>query len=782
MKFGAGQHLLRREDDRLVRGAGCFVADIHAEGALHLVLLRSPHAHARIRSIDVTAAATCPGVVAAITGADLAAEGIGALPGIRRYEAPGGGPMLAPPRHLLAIDSVRHVGEPVVAIVARTQSEADHALEAVAIDFEELDAVSGIEPAMRGDAPLVWPAAGSNIVAVARFGDRDATARVIDRAAHQVELSLVNQRLYAAPLEPRGALAVPDLATGRVTLFAATQNPAVVRDHLAEHVLNWPPERLRIIVPDIGGGFGMKGYLYPEDGLTTYCAARLGQPVRWIATRGEDFLSSTHARDQQATATLAFDEQLRATALRIRSFGNLGAYPAPSGPLVALMLGAKVATSVYDIRHVDIEASGVLTNTQATAPYRGAGRPEAIFLIERLFDEAAAILGRDPASLRRRSLVRASQIPYRTALGEVYDSGNFPALLQRALQEADWKGFARRRRGSRKKGLLRGRGLSMFAEWTGGNAFSETVRVSVRADGVIMVDSATVAMGQGLETSFVQMIASVFGVDHDRIVVTLGDTDKARGFGSFGSRSLFVGGSAVVLGARAALDLCHRHAADHFEADLGDLSYEGGIFRIVGTDRSISLSQLAESADEGRIDLVFENTVAGGSWPNGAHICEIEVDPDTGQAKIDRYTCVDDVGTVVNPAIVEGQIQGGLAQGIGQALLEGVVYEEGSGQLLTASFQDYAAPRADDLPSFATVVDERWPCRTNPLGSKGAGESGTVGAPPAVMAALLDALRPLGVTDLAMPATPQRIWQAIRSVQIDADAGVSGRGIAAPER
>jgi carbon-monoxide dehydrogenase large subunit len=770
VKFGAGQRKRRREDDRLVRGAGRFVADIREEGELYLALLRSVHAHAAIRRIETGAALACPGVVAVATGRDLAAEGVGAMPSIRRYEAPDGGLMQAPPRHLLAQDRVRHVGEPVAAVVARSQIEAENALEAITVDFEGLESVISVEEAVRDGAPLVWRDAGSNIVAMARFGDAGAVETAIGAAAHVVEITVPNQRLYAAPLEPRGAIAVPDPASGRVTLFAATQNPAVVRDHLAQNVLHWPVERLRIIVPDIGGGFGMKGYLYPEDALAAYFAGRLARPIRWIATRSEDFLGSTHARDQFASATLAFDNRLRATALRVRSYGNLGAYPAPSGPLVILTLGTKVATSVYDIPLVDIQARAVLTNTQATAPYRGAGRPEAIYLIERLFDEAAARLGRDPAELRRRSLIRARQLPYRTALGEVYDSGDFPTLLDRTLAVADWRGFAARRRQSRSRGLLRGRGLSIFTEWTGGNAYSETVRVTIRDNGRIELDSATVAMGQGLETTFVQMLAAIFDIDPALVGVSLGDTDKAQGFGSFGSRSLFVGGSAVALGAEAALEACRKRASLRLEADSTDLSYAAGGFRVAGTDRTIALAELAASERDRKIEIVFENTVASGSWPNGAHVCEVEIDPATGETRLVRYCCVDDVGIVFNPAIVEGQIHGGLAQGIGQALMEGVVYQEGSGQLLTASFQDYAIPRASDLPSFHTITDERWPCLTNPLGSKGAGESGTVGAPPAVMAAILDALRARGVRDVVMPATSQRVWRAICDAAAQAES------------
>ncbi|MGE4249574.1 MAG: xanthine dehydrogenase family protein molybdopterin-binding subunit [Parvibaculaceae bacterium] len=762
VRFGAGHSLPRLEDERLITGRATFVDDVKHVGELHLAILRSPHAHARILSIDVAAARAADGVVAVLTGDDLAASGVRPIPILRHYRAPDGSAMATPPRWLLARERVRHVGEPVVAVVAMSRHQAESALTLIAIDFELLPHLAGIGAALADGAPLIWPPAGSNSVVMERFGSSTKVDAAFAHAAHRVALSVRNQRLFAAPLEPRGASAVFETETGRVVLHAASQNPTAVHHYLAEHVLGWPAERLRIMVADIGGGFGMKGYLYPEDALVAYLAFSLQRPVRWMATRSEDFLGSTHARDQEADAVLALDAEGRITALRVRLRANLGAYPAPSGPLVALVLGAKVATNVYAIPEIDIEAVGVLTNMQATAPYRGAGRPEAIYLIERLVDAAAVQTGIDRVELRRRNLVRPEQMPYRAATGEVYDSGDFPELLERALAESDWHGFEERQRDSGAAGLLRGRGLSLFVEWTGAQAFKETVDVTVAADGRITVVSATIPMGQGLETTFAQMAAAVFGVDPASVKIVTGDTDRASGFGSFGSRSLFVGGSAVALGAEAALDACRKTAAEHLEVAADDLLYEKAQFRVVGTDRTVGLFELMATLPKRRLSLGFTNEVASGSWPNGAHVCEVEIDPETGFVRLDRYLCVDDVGVVINPMIVEGQIQGGVAQGVGQALWEAVVHDPETGQLLTATFQDYAMPRALDLPMIRSLTDERWPCLTNPLGSKGAGESGTVGAPPAVISAILDALRSFGVTTIDMPATPERIWRAMQ--------------------
>ena len=766
MKFGAGQSIRRLEDDRLIRGEGRFVDDIVCADALHMAILRSSHAHARILSVDVEAARRAEGVVAAATGEDLARAGLNPIPVLRDYRAPDGSSMKVPPRWPLARQFVRHIGEPVAAVVATSQQAAHDAAEAIAFEVEELAPVIGLEGAGK-DFPLVWPNAGTNVVVARRLGDQAAVDNAFAQAAHIAELSVTNQRLSAAPLEPRSVLAMPDGGSDRIVLYTASQNPTAVHEALTKHVFNWCGDRLRILVPDIGGGFGMKGYLYPEDAIAIYFAEYLHRPVRWTASRSDEFAGSAHARDQLTDGALALDREGRILALRVKSRTNLGAYPTPAGPLIATTLGSKVITNVYDIPCVDIEAQGLLTHTQPTAPYRGAGRPEAIFLIERLMDKAAAQIGIDRIELRRRNLISPRQMPYRTPTGEVYDSGGFEAILDRALHESDWTGFEVRRAESAMKGRLRGQGFAMFVEWTGAHAYTENVDISIRADGTIEVVSATQPMGQGLVTSFAQMVAATFEVEPSRIVVVTGDTDRARGFGSFGSRSLIVGGSAIVVGAREALASCKAAAADYLEAAVEDIAYEAGRFRIVGTDRSVDLFDLAAERNEKAIASRHTGEITSGSWPNGAYVCEVEIDPETGAVSIASFTCVDDVGVVVNPMIVEGQVQGGVAQGIGQALMEQVIYERSSGQLLTASFQDYCMPRADDLPMIDCHTDERWPCLTNPLGSKGVGESGTVGATPAVASAVLDALRQVGISDIEMPITPHRIWQALqdRTVQ-----------------
>lgn len=766
MKFGAGEKRARLEDGRLITGGGRYADDLSADGQLYLGFLRAAVAHAKILSLDLEAVRAAPGIVAAYDAADLAAAGMQPIPILRDYPGPnpGDGRMLAPERLAIASDHIRYVGEILAAVVGESRAAVEDALDQAWLETEDLPVLANIEAAIMPDAALVHPAAGSNIVTGSRFGDKAKVAEIFAAAAHTSALRLTNQRVFPAPLEPRSALAVPDPTNGRLTLHSACQNPTAMLKQLAE-TLNRPPESLRVKVPDIGGGFGMKGYLYPEEALVAFCALQLGRPVKWRGSRLDDFLGATHARDQLCDVEAAFDAEYRILALRCRTMVNLGAYPGPAGPILALTLGPKVATNIYDIPAIDIEVKGVLTNTQSTAPYRGAGRPEAIYATERLLDHAAATFGIDPAELRRRNLIRPESIPYRTAIGETYDSGNFPAILDRMLELADWQGFANRKADSAAKGKLRGRGLSMFIEWTGGNSFTETIRIEIRPDGSILAESATIPMGQGLHTSFAQMLAAIFEVEAERVILVTGDTDVANGFGSFGSRSLYVGGSAMALGGHEALRVFRGKAADHLEAAAEDVEYARGIFRVSGTDRLIGLFDLAGAQPEGKLSLPFTHTIKGESWPNGAHVCELEIDPDTGLVEIQRYSCVDDVGIVINPMIVEGQIQGGVMQGIGQALLEQVIYDSDTGQLLTATLLDYCLPRASDVSFIHSELDQRWPSRNNPLGAKGAGESGTVGAPPAVMAAVLDALRPLGVQRMDMPATPDRIWAAIQAAQ-----------------
>ncbi len=761
-RFGGRQLTRRVEDDRLLTGRGRFVDDLSLPGMAHLVFVRSPHAHAKIRALDATAAAAMPRVLAVYTGADLVADGVEPLPYMVAFKRADGSTMAAPPRRALAHERVRFVGEPVAAVVALSRAEALDAAEAVAVDYEALPAAVDVRDAVRPGAPVIWEAAPDNIVAESRLGNREATERAFAAATRVASIELVNQRLIACPLEPRVALAEFDPASGRLTLHASAQNPSALRQQLAQAILKLPVEKVRVLVRDVGGGFGMKAHLNPEDAVVAYAARKLGRPVKWRADRSEDFLSAVQGRDHASLAELALDRDGRVLALKVDTLAAAGAYLAPATAPIPLLLGPKVVTGAYDIPAADVRIRLVMTNTATTAAYRGAGRPESIYLIERLMDKAAFEVGLDPAEFRRRNLVPAAKMPFKNAIGDTYDTGDFPGLLQSGLDAADWDGFAARHRAAEARGRLLGRGLSFYIEWTSGNQFSETVDVRVEGEGRIVVYSATQAMGQGLETAYTQLVAERLGVAPEAIAVVQGDTDLVEGFGSMGSRSLYIGGSAIVAGAERLIETAKALAAETLEASAGDIEYSGGRFTIAGTDRAIGLFELAARQREGRITVNTVNTVSGPSWPNGCHVCEVEIDPETGTAAITRHSTCDDVGRVINHMLVLGQIHGGVAQGAGQALYEACVYDRQSGQLLSGSFMDYTLPRADSLPAIEVMLDERAPSTTNLLGAKGAGESGTVGAVPAVVNAVLDALRPIGVREIDMPATPEVIWLAIQ--------------------
>lgn len=759
-KFGVGQPAPRIEDDRLLKGEARFGDDLVADGMLHMVLLRSPHAHAEIVSIEVSEALVMPGVAGVLTGADLVAAGIGPLPGGPRTNRPDGSVSVGPPRHALAVERVRFVGEPVAAVFAETRAQAEDAAERILVDYRECPAQLSLEAAGAAGAMPLWSGLPDNIAGHARFGHEAATAAAFERAAHVIRLRLVNNRLVPNAMEPRAALAYWDKASGRLTLETVSQTPSTVRTQLADAVLKLPPEKIRVVVPDIGGGFGLKTNLHPEDAVLAVAARHFGRPVKWRSTRAEEFLAATHGRDQINDAALALDSDGRILALRVETLADIGAYLTPAGAVVSILLGPRVMVGNYSIPAVDVRVSAIFTNSCPTAPYRGAGRPEGIYIIERLIDEAAAALHLDPAEIRRRNFVR--DFPHRTPSGEIYDCGDFDRVLDRALALSDWEGFPARKAESEARGLLRGRGLTCFIEWTGANVFTEEVRVHINGTGRVTLHSATQAMGQGLATSYAQLVADALDLPLSVIDVVHGDTDMVNGIGSVASRSLFVGGPAAVAGADAALDKARQLAADALEVVPSDLDYRAGDFTIVGTDRSIGLFELAAKQADACIAVHLQHKIDGASWPNGSHVAEVEIDPETGVTRVVRYTAVDDVGTVVNPMIVEGQAHGSLAQGIGQALLERTVYNE-DGQLLTASFLDYAMPRADDLPPFRIETVPGIPSPGNALGAKGAGEMGCVGAPPAVMAALMDALRPLDVPPLDMPATPETVWRAIRA-------------------
>ena len=762
-RFGSGHTVRRVEDPALVQGQGRFTDDVAPAGQVFLRFVRSTAAHATLRSIDTAAARAMPGVLAVYSGADLLAAGvkpIGVAPSFRR---PDGEPMATPPKRPLAVDVVRYVGEAVLAIVAETREAARAAGDAVVIDYETLPAVADAVNAVRPGAPVVWPAAPDNISAEMRHGDPAAVAAAFAGAAHRVTLDLVNQRLAAAPMEPRSVLA--SFEDGRLTVRLSSQMPTGVRAGLVDAIPGLSTESVRVLVGDVGGGFGMKTGIYPEDIAVAWAALQLKRPVKWQAERVEEFLSAAAGRDVVSHAEMALDAAGRVLALRIRSLANVGAYPSTTGAAIQLLIGPWVTTSVYDIPLLDLQLTAVLTHTAATGAYRGAGRPEAIYTTERLFDAAAREMGLDPAELRRRNMIRPEQMPYKNAMGQVYDVGAFEKMLDQGLVLADWAGFEARRAASKARGRLRGRGIATFLEWTGGNVFEEHVQVNVSADGFIELTSATMAMGQGIATSYVQLAVDVFGLPMERIRVLQGDTDRANGFGSAGSRSLFTGGAAVRVAAETTVDKGRELAAQALEAPAGDIEYRAGRFHVAGTDLGIGLFELAARQPQARIVVDASAKAGAPTWPNACHITEVEIDPATGEVAVVAYASVNDIGRVVSPAIVKGQVEGGAVQGIGQALSERVAYDA-EGQLLSASFMDYALPHADGFRAFKTEFDTSVPCITNLLGAKGVGELGTIGATPAVVNAVVDALAHAGLGREAeavqMPLTGECVWRALR--------------------
>jgi carbon-monoxide dehydrogenase large subunit len=765
-RFGSGQAVKRVEDASLLVGRGQFADNVPVEGAVHIAFLRSPYAHARVVSVDVTAAASMPGVLAVYSGAQLVAAGVKPMPIVAGFVRADGGPAASPFRHGLAVDAVRFVGEAVAAVVAESREAARDAVEAVVVDYDELPAVVDPVRAIAPGAPALCPEAPDNISAEMRHGDAKATEAAFAAAAHVVSLDLVNQRLAPSPMEPRSIVAAFDAAANHLTVRISSQMPTGARASLVEAIPGLTDANVRVVVGDVGGGFGMKTGIHPEDIVVAYAAKDLKRPVRWQAERVEEFLSAVHGRDVVSHAELALDASGRVLAMRVRSFANVGAYAMGVGVAIQLLIGPWVSTSIYDIATIDLHFIAVMTNTTPTGAYRGAGRPEAIYITERLFDAAAREMRLDPAELRRRNLVRPEQMPYKNAMGQTYDSGRFEQILDQGLALADWNGFDARRAASEAKGRLRGRGLASFLEWTGGNVFEERVTVNVSADGFIEIGSATQAMGQGIATSYVQLAVDVFGVPAERIRVLQGDTDRANGFGSAGSRSLFTGGSAVQVASERTIDKSKELAGEVLEVAPADIEYLEGRFKVVGTDVGIGLFELAAKQPEQHIYIDSTSSVGGPTWPNGCHVCEVEIDPDTGHVDVVGYASVNDIGRVVSPVIVSGQIEGGAVQGIGQALTEEIVYDRESGQILTASYQDYGMPRADIASAFfKTKFDTSIPCLTNLLGVKGVGELGTIGATPAVVNAVIDALDHAGhgrtAEQVQMPLSAPKVWRAL---------------------
>jgi carbon-monoxide dehydrogenase large subunit len=768
LRFGSGHTVRRIEDPTLVSGRGQYTDDLAREGLAHLVFVRSPHARARIVSIDAEPARAVAGVLAVYTGADLVAAGVkpmAAPPPV--FKRPDGSAAATAPRRALAHEEVRYVGEAVAAVVARTRAAAIEAADALWVDYDALPAVVDVRAATAPGTPAVCTAAPDNIAAEARHGDAAACEAAFASAAHVVRLDIDNQRLAPASIEPRVVMAEPELGTGRLLLTLSSQMPTAVRDGVASLLPGLSKEQVRVKVGDVGGGFGMKTGLYPEDLVVAWAARQLSCPVRWRSQRLEEFTASVHGRGWHTHAELALDAQGHILALRHRTLADIGAYGTPTGCAIPLLIGLHVATSVYDVPLVDLHASSVLTNKMPMGAYRGAGRPEAVYIIERLMDAAARVTGIDPVELRRRNLVPADRMPYRNAMGQVYDSGEFGKMLEQVLELGEWGSYAARAQHSAGRSRLRGRSITTFLEWTGGNALAETVKVDVTAEGFIELTSATMPMGQGIATSYAQLAVDTFGVPIERIRILQGDTDRANGFGSAGSRSLFTGGAAVHLASERTVDRARELAGEALEVAPADVEYRAGSFNVVGTDLKIGLFDLAGRQPGGRITVSAETVAGAPSWPNGAHACEVEIDPDTGAVEVVAYASVNDIGRVVSPQIVQGQLEGGAVQGIGQALCEQIVYDE-SGQLLTASFMDYALPRADGFRGYRTQFDTSVPCRTNLLGAKGVGELGTIGATPAVVNAVVDALVGAGVPSdvaqaLQMPLTAPKVWAALQA-------------------
>jgi carbon-monoxide dehydrogenase large subunit len=773
-KYGIGQPVLRFEDPRLLRGEGRFIDDVNLPGQAYAVLIRSPHAHAKIVKIDVAAARATPGVVAIYTGADYAADGLGMPKANMPRKRPDGGPMFAPQRPARVIDRVRYVGDPVASVIADTLAAAKDAAELVAVDYEALPSVTATDEATQPGAPAVWDECPDNISNVLERGNKAATEAAFAKAAKIVRRRYVVTRVHAQYMEPRGAIGSYDPGEDRLTLYADVQYPHRVRNMLAQSVFKIPEGELRVIAQDVGGAFGTKGWQYVEHRLVLWAARKLRRPVKWSCERSEAVMADEHGRDNIGDIELALDADNRFIGLRLNMLANIGAYVGSDRNLLTPFGQIWTVCGVYAIPAAYVHITGLLSNTNPTAPYRGAGRPEAIYLIERLVDDAARELGVDRVALRRKNMLPTTALPYQSPLGAAYDCGEFEKNLDLAIELADVAGFAARREASRKAGRLRGLGIVNAIEQAGGTAQPEYAEIRFNPAGTAMMLMGTKAQGQGHETMYKQILNERLGLDPRDVKFIDGDTDRvAFGMGTMGSRSTVLGGSALCLAADKVIAKGKRIAAHLLEAGNEDIEFADGTFRVAGTDRTVSIKQVAVAAFQparlppGTEVGLFENATFVGSketWPNGCHVCEVEVDPETGAVRLDRYAVVDDVGTVINPIGLKGQIHGGVAQGVGQILMEQVVWDRKSGQLLTASFNDYAMPRADTLPGME-VKSNPVPTKFNPLGAKGAGEAGTVGAMPVVMNAVMDALAELGVTALDMPATSDRVWAAIAAAK-----------------
>ncbi len=759
MKFGFGQALTRKEDDPLLRGAGRYVADVAPQATLHAVVLRSPHAHARFSIHELERVRAMPGVRLVLVAEDVAELGPLPTPGV----IPG--PDIKIPLYpILAKDIVRHVGDAVAFVVADSLAAAKDAAEAIAVDWQPLPHVIGAVAALAPGAPRVWPDRPGNLAFETELGDAQATQQAFAQAAKTVALTIVNQRLVTNYMDTRGVIAEYD--GKRFTLTLGSQGSHIIRDIICGVVLKLPLDRMRVITPDVGGGFGTKLFPYREYALAAVAAERLRRPVKWICERSEHFLADSHGRDNISSARLALDDKGHFLALALDIVADMGAYLSCYAPYIP-WLGAGMATGAYDIPAAHVRLRAAYTNTVPVDAYRGAGRPEASYLIERLVDTAARDLAIAPDALRRRNLIKPKALPYTTPTGKIYDSGDFAGTLARAQELIDWDGFNKRAAASKRAGRLRGIGIATYVEACGNNG-PETANVRLDRDGGVTVLIGSQSTGQGHATSYAQLVAERLDLPPERVRMVQGDTDQiATGAGTGGSSSIPVGGVAVDRAGKMLAEQLKQLAADALEAAATDMEIAGGTVRVAGTDRAISFVDLAAHplAKPETLRASNEFAVEPPTFPNGTHIAEVEIDPDTGATAILNYVVVDDFGASLNPRLLAGQVHGGAVQGIGQALMEDTVYDSASGQLLSASFMDYAMPRALDAPDF--VFETRnVPCKTNPLGVKGVGEAGAIGSCPALINAILDALwRSHGIRAIDMPATPQRIWAAIEQAK-----------------
>lgn len=773
MKFGIGQPVVRSEDVRLVQGQGQYTDDVNQKGQVYLAMVRSPVAHGKIRKLDTSAAAGMPGVLAVYTGKDLEKAGYNSTAPKMPFKSTDGTPMHHMEHEILATGMVRYAGEPLACVIAQTQAQAQDAAEAVAVDIDPLPAVIEARDAVKDGAPLVFDDVPNNVALTYQFGDSAKVEEAFQKAAHVTKVNLVDSRIVINAMEPRSVVAVYDGKKEHFTLYASTQGVLGSRGTAAQ-VMNVPPEKMRFIAVNVGGSFGMKGAIFSEYVCALHGARELGKPVKWTDTRSESFLSDHHGRDQEFTGELALDKDGNFLAIRFRGFGNLGAHCTTMGPLFSTFNVVKHTVSLYKTPLVEVQTRCVYTHTVPVTAYRGAGRPEGNYYMERLVDMAAAELGMDPAKLRRKNLIRKSQIPYKSPSGSTYDSGDFAAVLDKALELADWKGFNARKRESARRGKLRGRGIGQFLEVTA-PINNELGSIKFEKDGSVLISTGTHDHGQGHWTTFSQVLNSQLGVPFDKIKLMQTDSDQlSAGAGTGGSKSIMNSGTAIAEASAKVIEKGKLIASHLLEAGVEDIEFDAGNFRIAGTDRSITIMDIAQQLREGvklppdapkSLDVEHVTEPGPATYPNGCHIAEVEVDPETGEAEVVKYSMVGDFGTVINPLIVEGQVHGGVVQGIGQCFYEHTVYAD-DGQLISGSFMDYAMPRADNAPAFENAF-HNIPATTNPLGVKGCGEAGCSGALPSVMNALMDALRDYGVKHIDMPATPLKVWQAIQNGKKD---------------